>query len=65
MRVQITVVVTDGDRGGIARVDSTTLLLTPDQPYAEADKVVANAARQVARRLGLGKPTPAKEGGRG
>lgn len=63
MRVQITVVVTDGDKpGGVARVDSTTLRMPP---LGDADLVVANAARQVARRLGLGRPTPVREGGRG
>ena len=62
VKVQITVVVTPP--GQFSRVESMTLQLR-DGPYAEGDLVVANAARQVARRAGLGKPTPAKEGGRG
>lgn len=58
----MTVVVTRP--GAPSQVDSTTLSISgalPDDP----DVIVANAARQVARRLGLGKPTPAREGGRG
>jgi len=64
VKVQVTVVVTP--KGGFSSVDSTTLLFDADHPGVDdPDKVVANAARQVARRLGLGKPTPVKEGGRG
>lgn len=63
MKVQITVVVTPPGR--FSRVESMTLQLRDGQPYSEADKIVANAARQVARNAGLGQPTPEKEGGRG
>ena len=58
MKVQVTVVVTPPR--GIARVDSTTM-----KGDMIDDVVVASAARVVARRLGLGKPTPTREGGRG
>ena len=59
-KVQVTVVVT---HDGGTRVDSMNMLIDPAQ--SDPDVIVANAARQVARRLGLGKPTPTKEGGRG
>lgn len=62
MKVQVTVVVTRP--GQISQVASTTLLLSAPA-VDDPDVIVANAARQVARRLGLGKPTPAREGGRG
>lgn len=62
MKVQVTVVVTDG---GHTRVDSCNMQLDPGNRLVDdADVIVANAARQVARRLGLGKPTPRSEGGR-
>lgn len=60
MKVQVTVVVTPPGR--FSAVDSTTMVLDPEK--GDPDVIVANAARQVARRLGLGKPTPKKEGGR-
>lgn len=63
MKVQVTVVVSDGHHH--SRVDSMTLLLDKGGIVDDPDVVVANAARRVARRLGLGRPTPAKEGGRG
>lgn len=64
MKVQVTVVVTPP--GQFSRVDSTTLRFDPaDRLMDDTDVIVANAARQVARRLGLGKPTPTREGGRG
>ena len=62
MKVQVTVVLSDGKHA--SQVGSTTTLLLP-QYIDDPDVIVANAARQVARRLGLGKPTPRKEGGRG
>lgn len=62
VKVQVTVVVTRP--GQISQVDSTTLLLSAPA-VDDPDVIVSNAARQVARRLGLGKPTPAREGGRG
>lgn len=66
MKVQITVVVTPTDPPGIARVDSTTLLLGGDQKVMLPEDIVANAARLVAQRAILGhlRPTSAKEGGR-
>jgi hypothetical protein len=58
VKVQVTVVVTNDS--GSTRVDSSNMLLTAPG----SDDVVANAARRIARRMGLGKPTPEKEGGR-
>lgn len=62
MKVQVTVVVSDGHHA--AQVGSTTMLLTPGRYTDDQDVLVANAARSVARKLGLGKPTPEREGGR-
>lgn len=68
MRVQITVVVTPGDKpGGIANVESMTLQLNTHSypPYSRPEKVIANAAEELARRLGLAEATRESEGGRG
>jgi hypothetical protein len=62
VKVQVTVVITPD--GHHSRVESTTLRF--DGPTRDPlDVIVANAARQVARKAGLGQPTPRKEGGRG
>jgi hypothetical protein len=42
---------------------STSLLISGEGPDA-ADRIVENAARQLARQLGGGKPTRPEEGGR-
>ena len=67
MRVQITVVVTDNDQpGGVARVESTKLLLSRHSDPGP-EWLVANAARLVAEKAMYGRllATPRKEGGRG
>lgn len=68
MKLQVTVVVTDG---GIARVESTTLRLSPHKTgtlrVMAPEDIVANAARLVAQQAIYGRlpPTPQKDGGRG
>ena len=52
MKVQVTVVVSDGKHA--ARVESATMELDPGHPIDPPDAIVANAARNLARRAGLG-----------